>query len=193
MGKEYTLLEAPLPKPTSEAYASARILEALAEARLALKFLNEGLTRNAAGKVFQAWRALLAALLRLELDKLMRRVKSEEERKWLSERAVPRLPTTRLKVLSQLLEKIGHTSISAWTDKALNLHDYQNHGPDPDLALSKYRSREEAAYDIIALASEIIRRVEQLKARLAWSDEHERELEMLKRELRESLQGEIKQ
>jgi Archaeal PaREP1/PaREP8 family. len=35
--------------------------EALAEAGLAIKFLEQGLHRNVAGKAFQAWKALLAA------------------------------------------------------------------------------------------------------------------------------------
>ncbi len=46
-------LEKPLPKPTTEDYINARLLEALVEAGLALRFLNEGLVRNAAGKAFQ--------------------------------------------------------------------------------------------------------------------------------------------
>jgi hypothetical protein len=63
-------VEKPLPKPTDATYVEARLLEALVEARLAFRLLEEGLTRNAAGKAFQAWKALLAALLRLELDRL---------------------------------------------------------------------------------------------------------------------------
>jgi hypothetical protein len=64
------LVERPLPKPSDEGYVEARLLEALGEARLALEYLERGFTRNAACKAFQAWKALLAALLRLELDKL---------------------------------------------------------------------------------------------------------------------------
>ena len=71
-------MERPLPRPTDAAHVEARLLEALVEARLALRFLEEGLTRNAAGKAFQAWRALLAALLRLELDRLKALAKTEE-------------------------------------------------------------------------------------------------------------------
>jgi len=63
-------VERPLPKPSDEGYVEARLLEALAEARLALDFLERGLTRNAACKAFQAWKALMAALLRLELERL---------------------------------------------------------------------------------------------------------------------------
>jgi hypothetical protein len=74
----------------------ARLLEALGGARLALRFLEEGLTRNAACKTFQAWKALLAALLRLELGKLKALARTEEEKKWLESKAVPRVPTSRM-------------------------------------------------------------------------------------------------
>jgi len=47
-------IERPLPKPTDATYVEARLLEALVEARLAFRLLEEGLTRNASGKAFQA-------------------------------------------------------------------------------------------------------------------------------------------
>jgi DNA repair exonuclease SbcCD ATPase subunit len=177
------LVERPLPKPSDEGYIEARLLEALAEARLALRFLEEGLTRNAAGKAFQAWKALLAALLRLELEKLKALAKTEEERRWLESRAVPRVPTTKMKELSRLLKEAGHEAISAWTDKALDLHDYQYHGPDPDMALSKYTTRESAAADVVELIQELTKRVEALKSRIKWSDELEKALEEVKKAL----------
>ena len=102
-------MERTLPKPSDEGYIEARLLEALVEARLALRFLEEGLTRNAAGKAFQAWKALLAALLRLELDKLKAVAKTEEEKKWLETTAVPRVPTTKMRALTNMLEKLGHS------------------------------------------------------------------------------------
>jgi Archaeal PaREP1/PaREP8 family. len=46
------LVERPLPRPSDAAYVEARLLEALGEARLALEFLERGLTRNAACKAF---------------------------------------------------------------------------------------------------------------------------------------------
>jgi len=64
-------IEKPLPKPTDATYVEARLLEALVEARLAFRLLEE-LTRNAAGKAFQAWKALLAALLRLDRLKALK-------------------------------------------------------------------------------------------------------------------------
>jgi len=173
-------IERPLPKSSSADYASARLLEALVEAKLAIDFLKRGLTRNAAGKAFQAWRAVLAALLKLELERLKATAKSEEERRWLEERAVPRIPTTKMIPLSQMLEQLGYEDVAYITDRALNLHDYQYHGPDPDMALSKYRTREEAALAVKSLVKAVIRYAEALKSRVAWTEEHERALKELK-------------
>jgi Archaeal PaREP1/PaREP8 family. len=177
------VLDRPLPRPADASYVEARLLEALVEAHLALRFLREGLVRNAAGKAFQAWKALLAALLRLELEKLKALAKTEEERVWLESKAVPRVPTAKMKSLSRLLEEVGHGGISLWTDRALDLHDYQYHGPDPSGELSKYAAREDAVADIKSVLQELTRRVEALKSRVRWSDELERALEEVKRAL----------
>jgi ADP-ribose pyrophosphatase YjhB (NUDIX family) len=177
------LVERPLPKPSDEGYTEARLLEALAETRLALEYLERGFTRDAAGMAFHAWKALLAALLKLELEKLKALAKTEEERRWLESKAVPRVPTTKMKELGRLLEEVGHYGISAWTDKALDLHDYQYHGPDPDMALSKYTTRESAAADVLLLLKELARRVETLKGRVKWGDELEKALEEVRRAL----------
>jgi len=177
------LVEKPLPKPSDEGYIEARLLEALGEARLALRFLEEGLTRNAACKAFQAWKALLAALLRLELERLKAVAKTEEERRWLESRAVPRIPTAKMKELSRLLRDVGHVGITAWTAVALDLHDYQYHGPDPDMALSKYATRESAAADVVELLQELTKRIETLKGRIKWGDELEKALEEVRRAL----------
>jgi uncharacterized protein with von Willebrand factor type A (vWA) domain len=177
------VLDRPLPRPADVSYVEARLLEALVEAHLALRFLREGLVRNAAGKAFQAWKALLAALLRLELERLRAIVRTDEERRWLESKAVPRVPTTSMKELSRLLKEAGHEAITAWTDKALNLHDYQYHGPDPDMALSKYTTRESAAADVVELIQELAKRVEALKKRIKWSEELEKALEEVKKSL----------
>jgi len=176
-------VEKPLPKPSDEGYIEARLLEALGEARLALEYLERGFTRDAAGMAFHAWKALLAALLRLELEKLKALARSEEEKRWLESKAVPRVPTTRMKELGRLLEEAGHYGISAWTDKALDLHDYQYHGPDPDMALSKYATRQSAAADALLLLKELAKRVEALKGRIKWGDELEKALEEVRRAL----------
>jgi len=174
------VIERPLPKPSSADYASARLLEALVEAKLALDFLKRGLTRNAAGKAFQAWKAVLAALLKLELERLKALAKTEEERRWLEERAVPRVPTSKMVPLSLMLEELGYGDVVALTNLALNIHDYQYHGPDPDMALSKYRTREEAAYFIKSLVEVVAEYAERLKSRVTWTEEHERALKELK-------------
>ena len=166
------VLDEPLPKPSEESYVEARLLEALVEARLALRFLRVGIARNAAGKSFQAWKALLAALLRLELESLKALAKTEEE--WLETTAISRVPTTKMKTLSNMLEDIGHAGLAFATSAALDLHDYQYHGPDPDTALSKYATREEAAADIVRLVAEVAKRVEALKSRVKWNDELEK-------------------
>ncbi len=177
------VLDRPLPRPADASYVEARLLEALVEAHLALRFLREGLVRNAAGKAFQAWKALLAALLRLELEKLKALARTEEERRWLESKAVHRVPTAKMKSLPRLLEEAGHYGISAWTDKALDLHDYQYHGPDPSGEPSKYAARKDAVADIKSVLQELAKRVEALKSRVMWSDELERALEEVRRAL----------
>jgi len=176
------LVERPLPKPSEESYVKARLLEAVTEARLALRFLKEGLTRNAAGKAFQAWKALLAALLRLELDKLKAIVKTDEERRWLETTAVLRVPTTKMRTLTNMLEELGH-SVLTGTLLALELHDYQYHGPDPDMANSKYTTREETTTDIIRLTTEVAKHVEVLRGRVKWGEELEKAIKELKQAL----------
>jgi len=176
-------VEKPLPKPSDEGYVEARLLEALGEARLALEYLERGLTRNAACKAFQAWKAFMAALLRLELERLKALAKTEEERRWLESKAVPGVPTTRMKELSRLLEEAGHEGIPFVTALALDLHEYQYHGPDPDMALSKYTTRKSAAADVLLLLKELAKRVETLRSRVKWTEELEKALEEVRRTL----------
>jgi hypothetical protein len=61
-----------LPKPwyNLEDYRAVRLREASYEAEIAEKFLEEGLIRNAAGKAFQAWRAVVAAYAVDKVDDL---------------------------------------------------------------------------------------------------------------------------
>jgi hypothetical protein len=66
------------------------------------------------------------------------------------------------------------------TALALDLHDYQYHGPNPDTALSKYATRESAAADVVELLQELLRRVEALKGRVSWTEELEKSLEEVK-------------
>jgi len=93
------------------------------------------------------------------------------------------VPMTKLKPLSALLGRVGYEGISAWTGKALNIHDYQYNGPDPDMALSKYGSRREAAYDIVELVLQVAKLAGGLKGRVKWSPEHEKTLKDLEEKL----------
>ncbi len=188
-------LEKPLPKPRRDlaGYAGARVLEALLEALLALEFLEKGYTRNAAGKAFQAWRALTAAILALERDRIAESL-DEEQRRWLSTKALTRVPSSRLKVLGRLVEEAGYTDYSHYTSTALDLHDYQYHGPDPDAELSKYPDRREAALDTISLLGKLAGIVEKkVKPRLVekhkWSREHEEALQKLREALKNISRG----
>ncbi len=122
-------------------------------------------------------------MLRLELDKLLKVANSDEERKWLMDRAVPRVPTSRMMGLSKMLSDVGHAGLLPDTALALSLHDYQYNGPDPDMALSKFRNRQEAAAAVLELVNEVVRRVEELRPRVRWSGELEEALRELKDEL----------
>ena len=56
-------------------YVEIRLQEAVAETELILRFLEEGLHRNAAGKAFQAWKAALAAAL--ARDEMLKRYRGK--------------------------------------------------------------------------------------------------------------------
>ncbi len=182
------VLERPLHKPSENplAYTSARTLEALVEAMLALEFLEKGYTRNAAGKMFQAWKSLTAALLTLNREKIMEKLEGRSGKKWVERIGIARVPSSKLKALSQLLEDAaGIEYYSLYIDKALALHDYQHHGPDPSGELSKYTSRGEAARDVVYMAKLLAKLVEalikpRLEAEGLWSPEHGEALGKLK-------------
>jgi len=88
-----------------------------------------------------------------------------------------------MKTLSNMLEDIGQVGLAFAASAAVDLHDYQYHGPDPDTALSKYATREEAAVDIVRLATGVAKRVETLKSRVKWNEELEKALEEVEKAL----------
>jgi hypothetical protein len=146
-----------LPKPwfNLEAYKKIRLEEARFEVEIAEKFLQEGLVRNAAGKVFQAWKSLLAALLTDKRDVL---VKKYPKKKSLGRRKIEFadwiiavVPTSYMEELSLILGK----ELNLLTEKALSIHEYQYNGPDKEAILSPFRSDEIAAENIRILVNEI--------------------------------------
>ena len=94
--------------PSVKAYSKVRLLESMVELRIALEMLKEGYTRNFTQKVFLAWKAIISALVSLNLDKLG---KNEKEKEWYKKSGFS-APTTRLKLISNDLEKIGYDEVS---------------------------------------------------------------------------------
>ena len=119
-----------LEEPIKEDFISKKVQDALLEAFLAKKLAEDGLIRNACGKAFQAWKDLISALLYLKKDEIMKLL-NEDQRKWFLEKGIY-APSSRLKPLSVLLEKVGVKDVSFVTAEALSLHTYQYHGPDPE-------------------------------------------------------------
>ena len=145
-----------LPKPwfDLEGYKRARLLEAKYEAELALKFLETGLYRNAAGKAFQAVKALLAALAVDHRDRLAQKYtgtvklkggKTLDRVDWL----IAVMPTSHMLGLSAMISD----EIHYLTAIALYLHQYQYNGPDREGLLSQYRSDDEAKEDILLVVN----------------------------------------
>ncbi len=83
------------------------------------------------------------------------------------------MPASKLKVIA---DAVGG-GVDIYTNMALSLHDYRYNGPDPDMALSKYATRESAVADVVELLQELLRRVEVLKGRVSWTEELEKSLE----------------
>ncbi|MBP1448966.1 MAG: hypothetical protein JZD41_02965 [Thermoproteus sp.] len=144
-----------LPKPWFDLrrYVEARLKEARYEAELAREFLKMGLYRNAAGKAFQAWKAVVAARAAERIEDVRRafpgsrRLRGSRRRVEKAYWIAAVMPTSLLKPVSQI---VGG-EISLYTNIALWLHEYQYNGPDPQGVLSPYPSDEYAKMDIEAL------------------------------------------
>ncbi|AAL64459.1 paREP1 [Pyrobaculum aerophilum str. IM2] len=134
-------------------YLKARLLEAKYEAELAKGFLEQGLYRNAAGKAYQAWKALLAALALREreaLKNVFKDVKRLRNGKRLSEAdwVVAFMPSTRIRHVAQILARKYGDELLMYTDVALNLHEYQYNGPDKEGIFSRYFNDDAAREDV---------------------------------------------
>ncbi len=148
-----------LPKPWLDParYKEVRLKEALYEAEIAERFLETGLVRNAAGKAFQAWKALVAAFASDKLEDLKKafpgykRLRGQRRRVERALWIVAVMPTSRLKIVAQL---VGG-DVDLYTNLALLLHEYQYNGPDTEGVLSVYQSDESAARDVAKLLAKI--------------------------------------
>lgn len=138
------MLPEQLSKPWKDlrAYIEARRAEASAEARLALRLLVEGYTRNAAGKAFQAFKSLLAVLAGERREELRGSVKNIDK-------VIAYMPISMIRDMGKLLGLERESLI------ALALHQYQYNGADPEGVMSIYPSRDAAAKDICSLLNNV--------------------------------------
>jgi hypothetical protein len=153
-----------------EGYRRGRLLEAKYEAELALKFLEEGLYRNAAGKAFQAWKALLAALAVEHRDKLAERFKGvrttrDGRRVDLADFVAAFMPTGYMLAVAKDLEEVAGLSLYDLTNLALSLHEFQYNGLDKSGVYSRYPFIDLVVEDIKRVANVVFEILRERNAR----------------------------
>ena len=139
------------PKIDRKAYIRARIIETLDDIDVAINMWIAGRSRNSAGKVFSAVKALLSALVTKNLDKL-------SNNDWYLKRGY-NAPTHSLKGISIDLSKLGYKEVENITNLAFLLHDYQYNGFDPDF--SKYKKKEEVLHDIFIVSNFVLEHIKE--------------------------------
>jgi hypothetical protein len=143
--------------------AELRLQESLRELDLAEAFLRDDLIRYAAGKVFQAWKSLMSYLAVQNIDLLENKYKGIKR---IRKRSIPLhewvaaiMPTNRMTEVATILsQKIS--GVVELTSLALQLHEYQYNGPDPEDIRSKIPNDEtarELIKTLVARTREIIR------------------------------------
>jgi hypothetical protein len=152
-------------------YVEIRLQEVAAEAELALRFLEEGLHRNAAGKAFQAWKAALAAAAALARDEMLKRYRGkvatrEGAEVELADWLIALMPTCRMWEVARVLRRIYGDVVVLLTALALNLHEVQYNGLDESGVLSKYSTLQQVEEDVKELAQRTAEFADALKQRL---------------------------
>ena len=141
-------------------YVKIRLEEALQEAELALKFIEQGLHRNAAGKAFQAWKALLAAFAAQHREAIAKRyagaVRDKTGRLRSRADVIALMPTTKMREVASALGEVYGRELIHLTDIALNLHEFQYNGLDPEGIASRYSNLADVEKDIKYLAEKTI-------------------------------------
>jgi len=148
-------------------YIKLRLEEAVQEAELALKFLDQGLHRNASGKVFQAWKAMISAAAAKNRELIARHYTGvvRDRTGKVRSRAdliIALMPTTRLREVASMLEEVYGKELIHLTDIALNLHEFQYNGLDPEDIVSRYTNLNDVEKDVKYLAEKTIEWVKRL-------------------------------
>ena len=153
-------MEVAKPWADDKKYKQDRLTEAKYEAELAKRFLEDRLYRDAAGKAFQAWKALLAALSVDHLQELSKYFKGKKRMRdgrivdyaqWV----VAVMPTSKMSSVAQVLDSVLGNNIEAYTDIAVKLHEFQYNGLDKAGELSRYPSIEFMKMDLEKLLKAI--------------------------------------
>ncbi|MBB5255269.1 PaREP1 family protein [Sulfurisphaera ohwakuensis] len=153
-------MEVTKPWIDDKKYKQDRLTEAKYEAELAKRFLENGLFRNAAGKAFQAWKALLAAIsvdYVQELSKYFKGKKRMRDGRIVNyaEWIIAVMPTSKMSSVAQILDSIIGNDIEAYTDIAIKLHEFQYNGLDKSGEVSRYPSIEFMKVDLEKLLKAI--------------------------------------
>lgn len=145
-------------------YIKDRLKEAIYEAELAEEFLKNSLLRNAAGKAFQAVKALVAAIAASNRDKIIatyrgtRRLsptKVVERGDWI----IATMPTSRMREVAAL---VGDRELRLAVELALDLHEFQYNVLDVDAEISRYPTEELVRRDVEEVV-DYVRRVAKSK------------------------------
>ena len=72
------------------------------------------------------------------------------------------IPTTRLREVASILEEVYGKEMVHFTDLALNLHEFQHNGLDPEGVVSRYTNLNDVEKDIRYLAEKTIEWVRRL-------------------------------
>jgi len=161
------VIELEKPWRDSQKFLEGRLMEAAYEADLALRFLEAGLYRNAAGKAFQAFKALLAALAVKYRDVLAQRYPGRRLRSGKAVEAVDWviavMPTGLMLEVARDLSQLAGRDLLHYANVALNLHEFQYNGLDISGVLSRYARLESVAEDVKALTQYVREAVERLR------------------------------
>ena len=171
-------------RTVDQEYVEARVIEALDDLYLALLLWKEGRTKNASGKAFTAVKALLSALVVVNEERLVKLVKDEKQREWIKRKAYT-VPTHSMYKLAQALSDVGVNLVDL-VNVALNLHDYQYNGFEPDF--SRYTDKEGVLKDLLRLVRETLDAINRYFPQYALKD-LEQKVEGLMSELTQQRSG----